>query len=480
MAAPWEKYQQGPWGNYQAPVEQAAEPPLVESAEAPTRAVSPTPLGGLGETAATLATGGVAMPVAGIAGLVSAPFVGADRAAQVIQRLQDALTYRPRGFEGQQVSQAASAPFEFVADAAEYAGGEVAEATGSPAAGAGVNAIMQAAPALLARGRVGRGNSGANPVGSRPPVGKVAPAGEAAPQGKWAPRLERSPERPQAPATIDDLTQAKNAAYKRAEETGVVVARGAINRLKVELVNDLKKEGLNKTLHPKTSAALKEILDTKGQLSLSQIETLRKIANDAKGAIEPADARLGARIVERIDDFEANLADADVVSGNPAAATAFKEARALNTRLSKARTIDKLLKDAELQAGANYTMSGMENALRQQFKALAKNDRKMRQFSQAEQAAIRKVALGGPVENTLRLLGKLSPTGALPTLVGMGAIGAAGPAGIAIPAAGAASRYAATRMTIRNARAADELIRGEPPPPTPSVRRKQNALEELH
>ncbi len=119
-----------------------------------------------------------------------------------------------------------------------------------------------------------------------------------------------------------------------------------MNRLKTELVDDLKKEGLDKDLHPKANAALKRILESKGQLSLNQIETLRKIANDAKGAIEPADARLGARIVERIDDFEDGLSAADVVSGDAAAASAFKEARALNQRYAKARTIQKIFDDA--------------------------------------------------------------------------------------------------------------------------------------
>lgn len=51
---------------------------------------------GLPEVAATLATGAIAEPVSGIAGLVSAPFVGADKAADIVRGTQEALTFQPR------------------------------------------------------------------------------------------------------------------------------------------------------------------------------------------------------------------------------------------------------------------------------------------------------------------------------------------------------------------------------------------------
>jgi hypothetical protein len=266
------------------------------------------------------------------------------------------------------------------------------------------------------------------------------------------------PPKPQPP-TIEELTAAKNAAYKAAEDTGVVISRDALNKLKGTIYSDLKKEGIDSTLHPKATAAAKRILETKGQLSLSEIETLRKIAGAAAGSIEKADARLGSRIIEHIDDFEAGLSQSDVVGGSAAAATAFKEARALNTTLSKARVIQKIFDDAEVTAGANYTVSGMENALRQQFKALAKNDRRLRGFTPTEIAAIRKVAMGGPLENALRMVGKFAPNGVVSSMAGMGSVMVAGPAGMAIPAAGVAGKYAATKMTMKNAKNVENIVR---------------------
>ena len=119
-----------------------------------------------------------------------------------------------------------------------------------------------------------------------------------------------------------------------------------------------------------------------------------------------------------------------------------------------------MIENAKLTA-PNFTGSGYENALRTQFRTLAKNANKMRGFSKTEQTAIERVAKGGPLENTLRMLGKFAPTGVVSTVMSGGA-GAAigGPVGaVALPAAGFAARQGATALTARNARAASELMR---------------------
>lgn len=423
----------------------------------------------LPETAMAVGTGAVAMPVAGLAGIAAAPFT--DNAGAVVERVQGALTYQPQTESGQRFAGQLMYPLDKMAQGADAAGGYVARLTGSPAAGAVVNTGLQALPAVLGRGRVSRGN-GSTPSPGRAVAARAPEAPpKAAPQAQRPARLERVSE---AAPSIDELAAAKNAAYKAAEETGVVISRQGLNRLKVEIVNDLKKEGIDKDLHPAASAAVRRIVETKGQPTLSELETLRKIANDARTSNNPADARLGSRIIEKIDDFEETLGDADIVSGNTAAATAFREARALNQRLAKARTIQKLLDDAELQAGANYTASGMENALRQQFKSLAKNDKKMRGFTPEERAAIKRVAMGAPLENFLRKAGKFGVDDRFGQLFGLGATAITGGSGILIPIAGTASRSLATRMTVRNARAASDIVRRGPG--NAMVKRKDNAL----
>jgi hypothetical protein len=265
------------------------------------------------------------------------------------------------------------------------------------------------------------------------------------------------------PPTIEELKVQSQAAYKAAKDANVNIAPESFTNLKNRVNVILKGEGLNKTLHPMTTAALKEINATKGVVPLNDLETLRKIANDAKGA-PGADGQKASVLIDEIDDYIGNLGGKDVTSGDPKAAQILGDARNLWSRKAKAEEINHLIERAKLSA-PNFSASGMENALRTEFRALAKNKNRMRRFTKEEQAAIKKVAVGGPLENTLRFLGKFSPQGALSTAIsGSVGFGLGGPVGaVALPAAGFASRVAATRMTKANALRAEEAMRRGPP-----------------
>src|SRR5690606_40869921 len=68
--------------------------------------------------------------------------------------------------------------------------------------------------------------------------------------------------------------------------------------------------------------------------------------------------------------------------------------------------------DLEVRA-SQFSGSGLENALRTEFRQLAMNPKRLRRFTQEEQRAIKEVAFGNPTSNTLRQIGKLAPTGGL-------------------------------------------------------------------
>jgi hypothetical protein len=118
--------------------------------------------------------------------------------------------------------------------------------------------------------------------------------------------------------------------------------------------------------------------------------------------------------------------------------------------------IQKQIEKAGIKASANYSQSGMENALRQQFKSLALNDRAMARLAPNVQAAVKQVAAGSPVGNALRAVGKYAPHGPVATAAGMGlgytlgGMGGAtegGLASLAVPMVGEAARSGATAMT---------------------------------
>lgn len=445
-------------------------PPLPEGFTLDTQA-SPQekpPVGDLSdavrEPLVSLATGAVATPLAGLAGLgtAGARALGLTEAepADVVRGVQGALTYQPRTRAGQAATDLLSVPFEKLAQGADFLGQKTLDATGSPALATAVNTAVQSAPAVLGKAIPKRGNVRPNSVGRPVVAGEASQNSAVSASSKRSPGLERVPS---AAPTIEELAEGARLAYKRASDAGIAIAPESFGGFSANLARKLESEGIDPTLHPSTTAALRRIAETDGPVSLDKLETLRRIANDARKSTAPADRRLASMIVDDIDDFVAKLDDADVTAGNPKQAAALKEARNLYSRRMKAEEINQLIERAKISA-PNFSASGLENAIRTEFRALAKNDKKMRRFTPAERAAIVRVAKGGKVENALRLLGKFAPTGVVSTgLSGGVGFALAGPAGgVALPMLGLGSRAAATRMTLRNAQRAEELMRRGP------------------
>ncbi len=94
---------------------------------------------------ATLGAGAVMTPLAGLAGLASMPFVGGERASEITKSVQGAA-YQPRTEAAKGALGLIAKPFEALAEGGDYLGQKAADATGSPAIGAGVNTAVQAAP----------------------------------------------------------------------------------------------------------------------------------------------------------------------------------------------------------------------------------------------------------------------------------------------------------------------------------------------
>jgi hypothetical protein len=445
------------------------------------------------EPAAHLVSGLVAGPLSGLAGIaqgiknqVSPGMSAADRVLQA----SEALTYQPRTNVGKAMVGAIDYPFQKLAQlgdaagdlanapdeakpkisatAANYGLDPIVTQARSPeeraAEGALFNTAVQSLPSLFLRGRGNPAEVGPNGLRSTG-VGRDVVAGEKPPPAVPSTATQR----PSGLASLSDvptkqaLREAADAAYKRADEAGVIVKPESFDAFKEKVVSQLQQEGIDPTLHPDATAALKRLSEASGEQSLKKLETLRRVANDAEGSIKPADRRLAGQIVDEIDSYIDSLSEADVVAGDATKAKALKEARNFYSRSKKAEELDQLMNRAELSA-PNFSASGMENAIRTEFRSLAKNERRMRRFTKEEQEAIRRVAKGGPVENALRMLGKLAPTGVVSGALSSGAgFMTGGPVGaVALPATGLAARYAATRMTLKNADLANQLVRRGP------------------
>ncbi|NIA67769.1 hypothetical protein HBA54_04125 [Pelagibius litoralis] len=271
--------------------------------------------------------------------------------------------------------------------------------------------------------------------------------------------------------TVQAFKRQAGSQYDTALNSGVTLNQTRFDSIADDLAFAARQEGFHPKIHPKVSAALDEFGKAKGSTpSMQDVDNLRKILKQASGSIEKAERRLAQQLISELDDHLDQLTPADVIAGNvKEATTALKEARGLWQKASKGEAIENLIRRADDRA-SQFSGSGLENALRTEFRNLAMNEKKMRLFSKAEQAAIKKVGQGGKIENVLRALGKFAPTGVVSSVLSGGAgYGIGGPVGaLALPALGYAARGGATAMTQANARAASELMRAGHATPLPS------------
>jgi len=276
--------------------------------------------------------------------------------------------------------------------------------------------------------------------------------------------------------TREQLQQQATDAYQRAKNAGVVYSPQSFDDLVTNMRSNLQDAQGNTVrivpeLHTKSDAALRALERYKGgPQSLSDLDEMRQILKDAASSVDAADRRVAMMLRDKLDEFVENPPQGAVIAGRgPEGVEALRQARDFYSRMRKSDVIEDLIRDAELSA-PNFSGSGLENALRTQFRNLAKNDRKMRLFTQEERAAIEAVAKGSGMANALRFLGRFAPTGVVSGGLS-GGIGAGagamlgGPIGAGIgatilPTFGLAGRAGATVLTKGAADKALDIMRG--------------------
>lgn len=362
--------------------------------------------------------------------------------------------------------------------------GETMGNVGNPAGLAGN--VIEAAPGVLGaltRGAVSGGAFAASqPVddpanfwgGKTKQVVEGAATGGAT--GAAAEALGGSKAAP-APST-QELKSAATDAYKQAEAQGVVIKQDSFKNAVGEIKDAAEKAGIDEGTTPKAVAVLNRFDKeaAKGPLTLEKADTIRKVALGAFDPQNKASNRITHLIVDKLDDYIDGLGPEDLkggVTGDPQlikalnlpegkadeAVAALTEARGLYKRSAKSADIDRIVEKARNAVGANYTAAGMDTALRQKFRAVADNQAAFSRYTPDEQAAILKIVRGGTLQNTLRYIGKLSPTSGL--ALGAELVGALHEPGIAIPAAigGYVARQASAKMGQNNVSALSQLVR---------------------
>jgi hypothetical protein len=291
--------------------------------------------------------------------------------------------------------------------------------------------------------------------------------------------------------TTEELGKKADDAFAQMRQADAVVSESALARLGTRIEADLARQSFTPSVHTQTATIAKELGDliNKGPASYTlagglsragvpsavkfdQLHGFRQVVNEGIKNSVPAsaDARLLSRIKSKLDDFLSNLTQADAVSGNPLkAAAALKEGTAAYRQYAKSQEIAQLMEKARNNA-PGFSQTGMDKAVRDQFKSLANSERRMRLFTPSERAQIRMIAKSTKAMNLVRFFGRMSPKGALTGVAHTAAI-AANPA-IGLPIAGAlsAARVVATRSREKAVKDLDEIIRlGQRAPVPPAL-----------
>lgn len=426
-------------------------------------------LGGL-QTAGTIASGIIAEPIAGLAGIgaqigEAVGLAAPGAATRTIEATREALTFQG-GEESQRQLQAIGGGIETVSDAiteipagliglsalatgqgldaatqqirdvkqkgiSEFLGEAAFEGTGSPAIAAAFKASPAAA--LEALGLKGLRSSTLIKAKKLPLNAKKAVA-EAAP-------------------SINQLKQKASQLYAELDQSNVRVKPETFDRFVESLEKTVNKQGINKTLHPDSVSVMRDLNAAKGTAkSFSELNTLRQIAADAASSIVPRDARIGNIILNKLDNGIDALADA--------AGKQSKGARQLWRRAKVSESIAGMVENAGLAA------SGLENGLRIEARKILRSAKKKRGFSKKELKVIDELEKGSGAANAAKFLGKFGISEGKATSMLGAAIGGTigqqlgGKAGaVSALALGQIAKKTAQRLTFGKAKFADQLVR---------------------
>lgn len=266
-----------------------------------------------------------------------------------------------------------------------------------------------------------------------------------------------------AAPSVEELQAAKQAAYKAADNAGAVYDPQGYDKMLTDIVAAFKKDRFNPKRHSVAASVFEDLVAERGKpLTLTELDQLRQIVRrdvvnpSYKSADLAADGHFGEIILDEIDNL---------IASNSQGGGAITAARELNTRLRKTELIERALVKAERRAASTGSGGNLNNAIRQNIRAILDDPKKARAFSKDELASMEKLVRQGKMEDLLRWIGKFAPGGN--GLIGMLQVGGTilNPSIAALPIAGMAAKAVADKGTIdKAARLQAQIARGAPAP----------------
>jgi len=282
---------------------------------------------------------------------------------------------------------------------------------------------------------------------------------------------------PKVPSTIpsaEDLLKSGSSKFEAVKGSDAVIRPASVE----QMAKDIKTELLNQGKHPLSEgqAGVFNALDrleamgaAPGGVTPKDMEVIRKNLVDLK--TNPASGPTAKMATDAFMTKYSNFGQNDLLNGNNPFPI-LKDAVGDWAAGKRSNAVTGKVDLAALNAGTAGSGANEDNALRQAIKQLARpiNNTnvpaaKRLGFNDQEVDAVKRAAMGTPVGNAMRWLGKAAPTGAVSGAMSSGAGGmAAGPVGaIALPAVGYIAKKIGDLSTKKAVEALDNLVRSRSP-----------------
>ena len=287
--------------------------PMIKQPQPEQVTVGDEIIGGL-DTAKTIISSAIAEPIAGLAGLISSPFVSQEQAVKNISAVRDFISLEPSTDEGKRNLKVVGQLMEKGVDLANIPAsglvglGELLSGQGIEQAATSVEGVQKKGLSSVLGQRTldATGSPELAAIAHSLPTAALELLGVKGLKSsklvneKLSTNIAEAIQ--QAAPDIKRIQTAKSNAYAALDDFGVKVKAQAFDSFADKIEARLIKEGVDPTLTPKSTAALKRIVEAKGSTkTLGELDTLRKIAKGAANDIDKTDARLGNIIIDELD-----------------------------------------------------------------------------------------------------------------------------------------------------------------------------------
>jgi hypothetical protein len=248
--------------------------------------------------------------------------------------------------------------------------------------------------------------------------------------------------------SVETLKDAKNAAYKAVDQSGVKLPASIADDIASKANAAAASRNYVPDVDKQTLASLKVLENQAGKpLSIGELDKIRQGLSKRYSA-----APNEVAILDMIDIVD------DAIGNAPGGGELMSAARLANSRFKKSELIENAFKKAADQTAAAGTGGNLVNKYRQAVSNIINNPRQAKYFSQEEIDFMRNFVQGKPTENMMRLIGKLSPdSSGLMAFLNLGAV-ATNPAMIGASMGGALAKRAAEASAMRGAESIKDML----------------------